>query len=173
MPAAHFAKMRLEEAVMSETETDMRNDSGYHVAPAQAVRSVIVPAARTDTDLQRLAEEALLITTRSSWSDKARYLQQLFGQRLAAAITGVGDAKTVGRWIRGQEPQVAYRQRLTNAFHIAKLIELGMSKETARAWFLGMNPDLDDELPAQVIADDAAEGGKRVMRAARSFLASG
>jgi hypothetical protein len=167
----------LEDFVAPDADTDLIDDSGLHMAPVappdQTERTGTDLAARTNAELQRLADEALLITTRSTWSDKALYLQQLFGQRLAAAITGVGDAKTVGRWIRGQEPQVAFRQRLTNAFHIAKLIELGMSKETARAWFLGMNPDLDDELPAQVIAEDTVDGGRRVMRAARGFLASG
>jgi hypothetical protein len=108
----------------------------------------------------------------SSWAEKARYLQELFGQRLAAAITGVDDARTVGRWIRGQEPQHAQRQRLRDAYQIAILLETAESREVAKSWFLGMNPMLNDELPAQVIAEDAQNGGNRVMKAARTFLAS-
>jgi hypothetical protein len=61
---------------------------------------------------------------------------------------------------------------LTAAFQVAKLIELATSAEVARAWFLGMNPALNDELPAQVIAEDPTDGGRRVMRAARTFLAA-
>jgi hypothetical protein len=129
-------------------------------------------SSQNTADLDRAASQALKLTTRSTWSEKAQYLQQLFGQRLAAAITGVDDARTVGRWIRGQEPQTAYRGRLRDAYQVAKLIELAESMETARAWFLGMNPGLDDAPPAQVIAEDPEEGGRRVMKAARSFLTS-
>lgn len=124
-------------------------------------------------DLDRAANAAHDAVTKTSWSDKARYLQQMFGQREAAVITGVSDAKTVGRWIRGdQSPQPAQQRRLAAAFQVAKLIELATSTDVARSWFLGMNPGLNDELPAQVIAEDIDEGGKRVMRAARTFLAS-
>ena len=38
-----------------------------------------------------------------------------------------------------------------------------------RAWFVGLNPDLGDRVPALVIADDPA----RVLAAARGFLATG
>jgi hypothetical protein len=127
---------------------------------------------RTSTNLDVVATQALQLAIRSTWAEKALYLQQLFGQRLAAAITGVDDARTVGRWIRGQEPQTANRSRLRDAYQIAKLIEIAESKETAQAWFLGMNPGLNDEPPAQVIAEDPDEGGKRVMKAARTFLTS-
>jgi hypothetical protein len=122
--------------------------------------------------LEFAASRAHQAVIRSTWADKAKYLQELFGQRLAAAITGVDDARTVGRWIRGQEPQHAQRERLRDAYQTAMLIELAESRETAKAWFLGMNPGLNDEPPAQVIAEDAQNGGKRVMKAARSFLAS-
>lgn len=142
--------------------------------PVRGVLAVVAPASETpaSVDLERAANQALQSATRSSWAEMASYLQQLFGQRLTAAITGVDDARTVGRWIRGQEPQHAYRGRLRDAYQVAKLIELAESRETARAWFLGMNPSLNDAPPAQVIAEDLQEGGRRVMKAARSFLAS-
>ena len=41
------------------------------------------------------------------------------------------------------------------------------SAETVRAWFSGMNPDLDDRPPATVLADEPG----RVLQAARAFLA--
>jgi hypothetical protein len=137
-----------------------------------AADSVSMQAVNNASSLEFAASRAHQAVIRSTWAEKARYLQELFGQRLTAAITGVDDARTVGRWIRGQEPQVAQRERLRDAYQIAKLIEVAESRETAKAWFLGMNPGLDDEPPAQVIAEDLQDGGKRVMKAARSFLAS-
>lgn len=132
--------------------------------------STTTQTANHASSLEFAASRAHQAVIRSTWAEKARYLQELFGQRLTAAMTGVDDARTVGRWIRGQEPQVAQRERLRDAYQIAKLIEIAESKETAKAWFLGMNPGLDDEPPAQVIAEDLQEGGKRVMKAARTFI---
>ena len=142
--------------------------------PVRSAITVVAPASKASApvDLERAANQALQLVTRSSWAEMASYLQQLFGQRLTAAITGVDDARTVGRWIRGQEPQTAFRGRLRDAYQIAKLIELAESRETARAWFMGMNPSLNDAPPAQVIAEDVQEGGRRVMKAARTFLTS-
>ena len=142
--------------------------------PVRGAIAVVAPASKHSlpVDLESAANQALQLVTRSTWAEMASYLQQLFGQRLTAAITGVEDARTVGRWIRGQEPQTAYRGRLRDAYQVAKLIELAESRETARAWFLGMNPSLSDAPPAQVIAEDLQEGGRRVMQAARTFLLS-
>jgi len=122
---------------------------------------------------ERAIRDALRRAARASSAEMASYLQGLFGQKLAAVITGIDDPKTVGRWVRGQAPQEAHAARLRDAFHVAMLLEITESRETARAWFLGMNPDLDDWTPARVIADDPAKGGKRVMQAARNFLAYG
>ena len=134
--------------------------------------SDVTGAERDHHWLELAAARAHQAVVSSSWAEMAKYLQELFGQRLAAAITGVDDARTVGRWIRGQEPQHAQRERLRDAYQVAILIETAESREVARAWFLGMNPDLNDEPPAQVIAEDPWNGGKLVMKAARSFIAS-
>ena len=121
-------------------------------------------------ELERAAAHADKLTSRSTWLEKARYLQELFGQRLAAAVTGIDDAGTVGHWIHGLEPDPAYHGRLRDAYRVTKLIELAESKATAQAWFFGMNPGLGDTSPAQVIAEDLEAGGRRVMKAARTFL---
>jgi hypothetical protein len=38
-----------------------------------------------------------------------------------------------------------------------------------RAWFMGMNPELDDQAPARVLRREP----ERVLQAARQFLAGG
>src|SRR5262245_831453 len=85
----------------------LSDDSVSPLLPTDEWREQFDEHGRLETAALR-AHEAVV---NSSWAEKARYLQELFGQRLAAAITGVDDARTVGRWIRGQEPQHAQRQR--------------------------------------------------------------
>lgn len=55
---------------------------------------------------------------------------------------------------------------------LPRAIEIAASRGAAQAWFLGMNPGLGDALPAEVIAGEGEEGDRRVMKAARSFLAA-
>jgi hypothetical protein len=139
----------------------------------RAVGNTPRPAPQQNiAELERAASQAEKLTSRSTWSEKARYLQELFGQRLAAAVTGVDDARTVGHWIHGREPDPAYHSRLRDAYQVTKFIELAESKETAQAWFFGMNPGLGDISPAQVIAEDLETGGRRVMKATRTVLTS-
>lgn len=97
-------------------------------------------------------------------------LQSTLGQRLAALVVGVSDAKAVGKWAKGERyPHADSEQRLRDAYHIVQLLLEQESAETVRAWFVGMNPDLDDQPPALVLREEPA----RVLQAARSFLAHG
>lgn len=97
-------------------------------------------------------------------------LQDILGQRLVAVIAGVSDAKAIGKWARGQRsPHPDAEQRLRNAYQIAQLLLERESPDTVRAWFIGMNPDLDDHAPALVLGEDPIH----VLQAARSFLAHG
>ena len=94
-------------------------------------------------------------------------LQDVLGQRLVAVISGVRDAKAVGKWARGERtPHPDAEQRLRHAFHVVQLLLQSESAGTIRAWFMGMNPELDDRSPALAIADQPEE----VLQAARAFL---
>ncbi len=87
-----------------------------------------------------------------------------------AVIAGVSDAKAVGKWARGERsPHPETEHRLRHAFHITQLLLQQESAETVRAWFIGMNPDLDDQAPALLLAEDP----HAVLLAARNFLANG
>jgi hypothetical protein len=100
----------------------------------------------------------------------ARYVEDVLGQRLTAVVAGTSDAKAVSKWASGKRsPHPDADRNLRHAFHVVQLLMEYESAETVRAWFLGMNPDLDDAAPALVLADDPA----RVLQAARSFLANG
>ena len=43
-----------------------------------------------------------------------------------------------------------------------------------QAWFMGLNPELDDAVPMTVLREgDLQRDGKRVLNAARAFIAGG
>ncbi|MFN8635983.1 MAG: XRE family transcriptional regulator [Chloroflexota bacterium] len=107
---------------------------------------------------------------RSSLPDVAHELERVLGQRLTAAIAGVADAKAVGKWARGERaPRPDAEQHLRDAYYVMRLLLQVETPATVRAWFIGMNPELDDRSPALALGEDAA----RVLQAARTFLAHG
>jgi hypothetical protein len=107
---------------------------------------------------------------RAGVPEMAAHLQALFGQKLTAVLLGITEPKAVGRYARGeQKPQAEIEERLRAAFQIATLLEQAESAAIVRAWFMGMNPELDDQAPARVLRREP----ERVLQAARQFLAGG
>jgi len=103
--------------------------------------------------------------------DVARYLQEALGQKLVAYIAGVSDSKRVGRWAQGaQSPRDEAERRLRAAFQIFHLLLAEESPHVIRAWFIGMNPQLDDDSPAEVIREGRL---KEALAAAKAFVAGG
>ncbi len=104
-------------------------------------------------------------------SDIAQFLQETLGQKLTAYIAGVADPKRVGQWAKGaQAPRAEPERRLRAAFQIFHLIQGSESQHVVRAWFIGMNPQLDDESPAEAIHDGRL---KEALGAARAFVSGG
>lgn len=104
-------------------------------------------------------------------ADIARFLQETLGQSLVAYIAGVGHAKVVGGWAdRKHAPRSEAEQRLRLAFQIFHMLQEEDAPPTVRAWFIGLNPQLDDDSPANAIREGRY---KDVVVAARAFLAGG
>ncbi|MFH8219537.1 XRE family transcriptional regulator [Streptomyces sp. NPDC018057] len=98
----------------------------------------------------------------------ARFLQENFGQRLTAFIAGIEDPKQVGKWCSEQNsPRIDSELRLRAAYQIFQMITFEENCHTARAWMIGMNPQLEDDSPIQAIAEDRH---KDAMAAARSYI---
>lgn len=97
-------------------------------------------------------------------------LTQKLGSKLVAYIVSK-DPSTLSRW-RSQEshPSDESTRALRTAYQVFQLLESEESDHTIRAWFIGMNPQLDDASPAEALADG---GNREVMAAARAFLAGG
>jgi hypothetical protein len=105
--------------------------------------------------------------------EMAAYFQRLLGQKWTAYMTGITDPKAVGKWARGERvPRTEAEGKLRGAYHVALLISMVDDEETARAWFVGMNPVLNDRAPAWVIAKEP-DGSERAMEAARAFISYG
>jgi hypothetical protein len=100
-------------------------------------------------------------------ADVAAGLQEQLGQTLLSVIAE-RDTRTVARWVNGKgQPPQASEQRLRDAFHVMEVLSSKESAAVARAWFMGMNPQLNDETPAEVLADGRA---REVLAAARAFI---
>jgi hypothetical protein len=107
---------------------------------------------------------------RRSVQDITVYLQDILGPRLTALSVGASDAQDVVKWASGEtHPDEDVEQKLRHAYSIVRLLRPLESSESIRAWFLGMNPELDDQAPALVLPDDP----ELVTQAAQNFAATG
>ena len=106
-------------------------------------------------------------------SELANALQSALSRRLTAYISGVSDAKTVTRWVAGDVSEIrdhAVEQRLRAAYEIHALLMNYESASTVKAWFIGMNPQLDDMSPAQALHEGKLA---EAIAAARAFTIGG
>ncbi len=103
----------------------------------------------------------------------ASVLQEVLSRRVTAYTVGVKDAKTVGRWASGEITEIRnpdVEQRLRDTYAIAQMLLNVDAPQTIKAWFVSMNPELDDKVPSEVIREGNA---RDVMAAARAFVANG
>ena len=103
----------------------------------------------------------------------ASLLSELLSRRMTAYLAGVDNIKTVSRWISGDVTQIrdpAVERRLRGAYEIAIMLMQVNAPEVVRAWFISLNPQLDDATAVEAIHDDRL---KEAMTAARAFVAGG
>lgn len=121
------------------------------------------------------AERLDLEATRLSIRQIAGYLQDTVGQRVAAAIAGLGDAKQIGRYASegGPEPHLTADNRLRAGYRVVRMLVDAYDEKTARAWLFGTNTRLDDRAPIEVLghAEEPSELAA-VVRAARQVASS-
>ena len=117
-------------------------------------------------DLTR-ARTAHRETATTDWRTIVNTLSENLGVGLVALIADV-TVETVSRWAQGKSshPRESNERRLREAYRIYLELVEGDSYHTVRAWFLGSNPELGDESPAEALAH---ERFKETLAAARSF----
>jgi hypothetical protein len=125
----------------------------------------------SNVNVRARAQEAHRKAVTVSASEIAKFLQDALGQKLTAHIARVADPKTVGAWASGdQAPRDTSEQRLRAAFQVFHLLQEQDSSYVVRAWFIGMNPQLENEAPAEALR----EGRFRdVFLAAEAYLSGG
>ena len=137
----------------------------------EADRTGVREVSTVTAPVRARSDEAHRRTVTLTIADIARFLQDALGSKLTAHIAGVTDPKMVGRWASGAVvPGAAREKRLRAAYQVFQLILEADDDHGARSWLSGMNPQLDDEAPA-----DALRAGqiRDVMAAARAFLDGG
>jgi len=102
-------------------------------------------------------------------------LRELLGAKLVAYLGSVKETRAVNQWANDERtPSDEVQQRLRLALQIALMIEAADGPRIAKAWFQGLNPQLDDRSPARVLRDGAPDdAGPAVLGAARAFLVGG
>lgn len=126
-----------------------------------------------------MTDQATSLTRRTSASrdqgvelrDIIGFLNEHLGAHLLALTVGV-NPRTVGRWLTDPERTLRFdsEMRLREAYQIFRAVQEVEASPTVRAWFMGMNPQLEDRSPAEAIRDGDA---RDVMAAARAFVNAG
>lgn len=127
--------------------------------------AVLTPRAAADLDHE--------VATRSV-AEVASYLQSTVGQRVAAAIAGLADARQIGRYAAdgGPMPREAVERRLREGYKVVRMLTDAYDATTAKAWLFGINSRLDDQAPIDLLgAADDTETLASVVRAARQVAA--
>lgn len=110
--------------------------------------------------------------TEAPFSEVVRTLEQLLSRRLTAVIAGVKEGRTIARWASGETTEARSDEkevRLRTAYRIAlMLLHAGDTPQIVKAWFMGLNPQLDDVSPAEVILEGRLQDA---LAAARAFIA--
>ena len=102
--------------------------------------------------------------------DVAAALQQHLGQALLSVIVDK-KVRTLTRWTSGEShPPAADEKLLRDAYQVLELLLTVEESPVARAWFMGMNPQLEDASPAGALAAGQA---RIVLAAARSYVNAG
>ena len=119
----------------------------------------VVASEKLDTDAATLSIREI-----------ASYLQDAVGQRIAAAIAGLSDAKQIGRYARpdGPVPRGMTDRRLREGYKVVRMLVDAYDDKTARAWLFGTNTRLDDRAPVEVLGEaESTADFASVVQAAR------
>ena len=109
-------------------------------------------------------------TTRMDIHELVRQLVGHLGATAVATLANVRDRKLPYRWAKsdGPIPNDEAKVRLTTTHQIWSLISQADSDYVARAWFIGVNPRLDDVQPVMALREGRYA---ETLAAARAFVA--
>ncbi len=106
--------------------------------------------------------------------DVVETLVSILGRRLTAYVASVKDARAIDPWLGGVSPNAEVEARLRLACRVAVMLVGADSPEVVKAWLIGLNPELGDAVPIELLRDgDIAIDGRRVLGAAKAFAIGG
>ncbi len=156
-------------SLTSTTSTVSTTDMTDLVATATPDQS---PLTRKEAAFAEVLDWVHRKATRATVKQQAQTLQDLLTAKLTAYITGVATVKTVSRWV-SEDVQTIHpdnAQRLATAYEIVQLISHFESPRVAKAWLVGLNPQLDYATPAEAIRSGKL---RDAFAAAKLFVALG
>lgn len=111
------------------------------------------------------------MATGTSPGQIAHFLEEVLGRKLVAYVAGASGATDLEQWLaEAPERAEGAERRLGIAYHVFRLLQTQEGQHTVRAWFLGLNPQLDDRSPATALREGKF---REVVLAAEAFLAGG
>ena len=126
-------------------------------------------AARPRPDLQAHRKATL-----APFNEVVTGLVAIIGRKLTANIASVKDVRAIDRWLHNASPQKDVEERIRLGYQIASMMAQFDSPAVVQAWLIGLNPELDDDVPIRLLREgDLRADGKRVLNAARAFVAGG
>ena len=126
--------------------------------------STVIPASSVTTPTRTSSHNRSI---GNGVDDILRTLVNGLGKKAVAAIFKK-DVRTIDRWLKSTAGLGMDNERLLrDSFQIFSLVEEADDAHVARAWFLGMNPNLRDHSPIEVLAEGRA---REVVAAARVFV---
>lgn len=140
-----------------------------------ATRAVVleVTTPRKDPSVAPTLQDELSLSHRNARTDFPEivsYLVTNLGPTLTAAIANKS-TKTVERYSHSETSvPAATEQTLRNAHQVFTYVRLVDEAPTVRAWFMGMNPQLEDRSPVECLRDGRFHD---VLAAAKAFVTGG
>lgn len=142
------------------------SDFGVNIRSEKHLMATLA-AAKPDLDAHR---KAML----EEFPAVVNGLVSIIGRKLTAYVASVKDARAIDRWLQNGSPQKDVERRIRTAYHVALMLAGFDSSAVVQAWMIGLNPELDDQVPICLLKDGNLESdGKRVLNAARAFVSGG
>ena len=111
---------------------------------------------------------------RLAFPELVKRLTGLIGRKLTAYVAGVKDVRALDRWIEGGQAYGDAEERLRFTFQLVRTLTEYDPTSVVQAWLTGVNPELGDRVPIQLLREgQISEVGPEVMAAARAFIAGG
>lgn len=107
----------------------------------------------------------------TSPQDIVRQLHAVLGRNVLALIVN-RSPRTIDRWVKDEDLRLDSGDDRTvrNTYQIYTLLSTVEGDHTIRAWFMGMNPQLEEASPAEALAEDRF---REVMASAKAFVTGG